>query len=294
MAGQRTSLASLRVGKAALSEPASAPKWPDTVKLEDLADNPDNPREELRDLEGLAATIKERGILQRLVVVPRATWLSTHPHHAEKIGDAPFVILIGHRRRHAAELAGLDEVRVEVRESASGSRTDALIENIQRSDLDPLEEANGIRDLMEEEGLSQRGVAELLGKSQGWVSQRLVLLKLIPELQQAITNGTLKIEDAREIGKLPPQEQSLPVVPAPASELDPVRPVRGVHGPAGVPGDHAPSPRAGNGTKASKGGSDYGVITLGPPAAIAAALRERLTLEDLETLVELLSATTAR
>ncbi len=294
MAGQRTSLASLRVGKAAVPELASAPKWPDTVKLKDLADNPDNPREELRDLEGLAATIKERGILQRLVVVPRATWLTAHPHHTEKIGDTPFVILIGHRRRHAAELAGLDEVKVEVRESTSGSRTDALIENIQRSDLDPLEEANGIRDLMEEEGLSQRGVAELLGKSQGWVSQRLVLLKLTPELQQAITNGTLKIEDAREIGKLPPQEQALPVVPAPALELDLAQPVRGEHNPIDASVGTAPSPRMGKGAKASRGHSDYGVITLGPPAAIAAALCERLTLEDLETLVELLSATTAR
>ncbi|MEV4753002.1 ParB/RepB/Spo0J family partition protein [Streptosporangium sp. NPDC049248] len=294
MAGQRTSLASLRVGKAAVPELASAPKWPDTVKLKDLADNPDNPREELRDLEGLAATIKERGILQRLVVVPRATWLTAHPHHTEKIGNAPFVILIGHRRRHAAELAGLDEVKVEVRESASGSRTDALIENIQRSDLDPLEEANGIRDLMEEEGLSQRGVAELLGKSQGWVSQRLVLLKLIPELQQAITNGTLRIEDAREIGKLPPQEQALPVLPVPAPKLDLAQPVRGGHNPIDASVDTAPSPRMGKGAKTSRGHSDYGVITLGPPASIAAALRERLSLEDLETLVELLSATTAR
>lgn len=294
MAGQRTSLASLRVGKAAVPELASAPKWPDTVKLKDLADNPDNPREELRDLDGLAVTIKERGILQRLVVVPRATWLTAHPHHTEKIGDAPFVILIGHRRRHAAELAGLDEVKVEVRESASGSRTDALIENIQRSDLDPLEEANGIRDLMAEEGLSQRGVAELLGKSQGWVSQRLVLLKLIPELQQAITNGTLKIEDAREIGKLPPQEQILPVVPAPAPEPVLVQPVRDEHRPTDEPVNNVLRPSMGSDAKTSEGRRDYGVITLGPPASIAAALRERLTLEDLETLVKLLSATTAR
>ncbi|MER5424384.1 ParB/RepB/Spo0J family partition protein [Streptosporangium roseum] len=284
----------MRVGKAARPEPANAPKWPDTVKLKDLADNPDNPREELRDLEGLAATIKERGILQRLVVVPRATWLNAHPQHVEKIGDAPFVILIGHRRRHAAELAGLDEVKVEVRESASGSRTDALIENIQRSDLDPLEEANGIRDLMEEESLSQRGVAELLGKSQGWVSQRLVLLKLVPELQQAVTDGVLKIEEAREIGKLPPHEQTLPAVPPPAPAAILTQTVRDEHGLTEESANHAPLSRMGNGAKAPKGRRDYGVITLGPPASIAAALRERLTLEDLETLVELLSATTAR
>ncbi|MFC6410929.1 ParB N-terminal domain-containing protein [Planobispora longispora] len=104
MAGKRTSLAALMVGQPADAEapaaPAApaAPKWPETVRLEDLADNPDNPRESLRDLEGLADTIRDEGLLQDLVVVPRDTWLAVYPHHAEKVGDRPYVIQHGHRR----------------------------------------------------------------------------------------------------------------------------------------------------------------------------------------------------
>ncbi|TDD55313.1 ParB/RepB/Spo0J family partition protein [Nonomuraea terrae] len=215
--GRRTSLASLRVGS--LSD--VKPQWPTAVKFSDMADNPDNPRETLRDLEGLAATIKERGILQDLVVVPRENWLKAHPEHDKPIedggvGDKPFVILIGHRRRHAGELAGLEEGPVRVREDvASTSRQDALIENVQRDDLSPLEEAHAIRDLMEEEGLSQGKVAAVLGKTAAWVSQRLALLGLRPELQQALVRGELRIEDARKLGKLPHEEQ---VWPQPAQD----------------------------------------------------------------------------
>ncbi|MFI9846741.1 ParB/RepB/Spo0J family partition protein [Nonomuraea sp. NPDC051941] len=213
MSGKRTSLASLRVGN--VSEP-SKPKWPDKVKFADMADNPGNPRDALRDLEGLAATIKESGILQDLVIVPRENWLAAHPDHDKPIneggiGDKPFVILIGHRRRHAGELAGLDEAPVKVREDvAAASRRNALIENVQRDDLSPLEEANAIRDLMAEENLSQGKAAALLGKSGAWVSFRLALLGLRPELQQALIKGDLKLEDARRLGRLRHDQQIWP------------------------------------------------------------------------------------
>ncbi|GAA4992121.1 ParB family chromosome partitioning protein [Nonomuraea thailandensis] len=246
MAGKRTSLASLMVGATAESEP---PKWPDKIKLSELADNPANPREQLRDLEGLAATIAEEGILQRLVVVPRDAWLTAHPEHGGRIGQEPYVILIGHRRRHAAELAGLVEVPVEVRESAVASRRTALIENLQRDGLAPLEEARGVRDLMEEENLSQREAAAVLGKSQGWISQRLVLLNLTSELQDALTRGRLRIEDAREIGKLPPEQQAMPAPPAPPAEPEAGRPqaerrqpVTGEAAKEGPPAERQPRP----------------------------------------------------
>lgn len=204
--GQRRSLKDLRVGN-------RGKDWPDKVKFVDMADNPDNPRSALRDLEGLAATIAKSGILQSLVLVPRESWLTAHPEHDKPIenggiGDKPFVILIGHRRRRAAEMAGLEEAPVRIREDmATTSRRNALIENVQRDDLAPLEEANAIRDLIQEEDISQREAAAILGKTQPWVSQRLALLGLIPVQQVELNEGRLRVEDARKLGKLLPELQ---------------------------------------------------------------------------------------
>jgi ParB family chromosome partitioning protein len=296
--GQRTSLASLKVGKAASPAPA-APRWPATVKLADLADNPDNPRETLRELEGLADTIREDGILQDLVVVPRDIWLAVYPHHAEKIGDKPFVIHLGHRRRHAAELAGLVEVPVKVRETAGESEERALIENLQRDDLTPLEEARSLKRLMDLRKVSMRDACRRLGKSPAWGSQRLTLLNLTPELQEALAAGKLKLEQAREIGRKPQEQQALPTlapaVPEPVREQS----VHGVNTPElegsrGVHGVNTPEPGPSNPPPSSGTRRNYGVITLSSPTEIAAELRERLPLEELETLTRLLAETTAR
>jgi hypothetical protein len=100
--------------------------------------------------------------------------------------------------------------------------------------------------------------------------------------------------DAREIGKLPAQEQALPAAPAPTPEPVLIQPVSTENRPTEEPVSTAPLPRVGDGAKTPKGRGDYGVITLGPPASIAAEFRSRLTLKDLQTLVELLSMTTAR
>ncbi|MET9067772.1 ParB/RepB/Spo0J family partition protein [Streptosporangium sandarakinum] len=286
--GRRTSLATLMVGASADEETApaaapatspQAPQWPATVKLGELADNPDNPREALRDLEGLAETIREDGILQSLVVVPRDAWLAAHPHHAEQVGDKPFVIQIGHRRRHAAKLAGLTEVPVTVKETAAASPEQALIENLQRDDLTPLEQARGLKRLMEVREISLREACRRVGKSPGWGSQRMVLLNLTPELQQALTEGRLTVEDAREIGKLPPGQQAMPTPPTAAA----VGQTAVGRETEGVP---ARERRAANGQRRA--------IPLGSPVEIARSLREQLSAEDLETLVRLLTETTGR
>jgi ParB family chromosome partitioning protein len=249
-AGQRRNLRDLKVGH-------RVKDWPDKVKFADMADNPDNPRDALRDLEGLAATIKESGILQDLVLVPRENWLAAHPKHDKPIkdggiGDKPFVILIGHRRRHAGELAGLDEAPVKVREDvAAASRRNALIENVQRDDLSPLEEAHAIRDLMAEEGLSQGKAAALLGKSGAWVSFRMALLGLRPDLQQALIKGDLKLEDARRLGRLPHDQQIWPEPePDPELDLDP-----GLPSPATTPKTEPLSPAASDAGRAERSGS---------------------------------------
>ncbi|UBU19183.1 ParB/RepB/Spo0J family partition protein [Nonomuraea gerenzanensis] len=207
VAGQRRSLKDLKVGR-------TAQQWPDKVRLSDMADNPDNPPARLdpEKLEELASSIRESGLLQRIVLVPRDVWLKARPEHDKPvgeggIGDKPFVIGMGHRRRHACELAGLDEAPVDVRESADKARRDALIENIQRLNLSPMQEARQIEKLKSEEELSQNGVAKALGKTPAWVSQRLSLLDLIPEYQQAVDAGGLKVEDARRLSRLIPELQ---------------------------------------------------------------------------------------
>ncbi|MBG0833250.1 ParB/RepB/Spo0J family partition protein [Planomonospora sp. ID67723] len=300
MAGKRTSLAALMVGQPVepeaepliTAEPA-APRWPDTVRLEDLADNPDNPRDSLRDLEGLADTIRDEGLLQDLVVVPRDVWLAAYPHHAEAVGDRPYVIQHGHRRRHAAALAGLTEVPVKVRDSAESAEERTLIENFQRDDLTPLEEARALQRLMELREISLREACRKVGKSAGWGSQRLVLLKLIPELQQALVDGVLRVEDAREIGKLPPEEQAMPAAP---SAVEAVASAEGGNrvSEEGVYAVNTLRERPAGRERAAGGRRDHGVIPLGPPESIAAELRARLSLEDLEKLVELLSVAVAR
>ncbi|MFJ6215368.1 ParB/RepB/Spo0J family partition protein [Streptomyces sp. NPDC092296] len=259
--GRRTDLATLLTPG---SPAATAARHPAVLPLTDLAANPENPRSELRELDGLADTLRERGVLQPLGVVTREAFLTDHPQHRDAVGDAPYVVLHGHRRLAAARLAGLTEVPVHVRPDAGRSGEDALIENVQRDDLTELEQARAIQGLVDAYGYSQRELAARLGKSQGFVSQRLTLLRLRPELQQALAAGTLGVEDARRIARLPADRQTLPT------------PAQRTRRPAAAP---APPQQRG----------DYAVITLDTPENIAAALRRHLAPRLLDRLIVLLS-----
>ncbi|MFI6485254.1 ParB/RepB/Spo0J family partition protein [Nonomuraea sp. NPDC050663] len=216
--GQKRSLADLKMGN------RNKPQWPDKVHVDQMADNPDNPPSRAAhsdELQELADSIRESGLLQRIVLVPTPAWLEARPEHRGLVDEAkPYVIAFGHRRRYACELAGLVEPPVDVRQSADQSLQNALIENIQRLAMEPLDEAEAIRKLMEKAELSQGGAAKALGKTPAWVSQRLSLLGLIPEMREALKDGRLKLEDARRIGRLPADEQRLPE-PAPAASPSP-------------------------------------------------------------------------
>ncbi|MFF1393026.1 ParB/RepB/Spo0J family partition protein [Streptomyces sp. NPDC058287] len=272
--GRRTDLSSLLSSGAAAPAPATATAGegtqpvardtahPVTVALADLAENPDNPRHELRDLDGLAETVRERGVLQALGVVPRAVFLTAHPHHEEAVGRAPYVVLHGHRRLAAARMAGLDEVPVLVREDASRTDEDALIENVQRDDLTELEQAQAIQGLIKSYGYSQRQVAARIGRTQGFVSQRLSLMKLREDLQEALADGRVSVEDARRIARLPQEEQTLP-------------------GDTGTPPPTVPKARR-----------DYGVIKIdsrGTPEEVVESLRRHLAPAALDRILELLA-----
>ncbi|MFD3337100.1 ParB/RepB/Spo0J family partition protein [Streptomyces sp. NPDC058700] len=175
-----------------------------------LAHNPENPREELQDIEDLADSLAARGLIQPVAVVTRTAFLSAHPRHEQSIGDAEYVVVDGNRRLAAAQMAGLDEIPAHLDDSfatdAEVLLENALVAAIHNHDLEPIEQAKVLQTLVEKYG-SQRQVAKALNKSSGWVTQRLALLKLTPELQQAVEEKSLPVEVARQVGQLPHQQQ---------------------------------------------------------------------------------------
>jgi ParB family chromosome partitioning protein len=135
------------------------------VTLESVEPNPEQPRRHFAEdkLAELAASILERGLLQPIVVRRRP--------------EGGYQLLAGERRFRAAQLAGLDRLPAVVREGGDALEI-ALIENLQREDLRPLEEAEALATLVERHGYSHREVADLLGKSRPYVSNTLALTRL--------------------------------------------------------------------------------------------------------------------
>ncbi|MEW2373452.1 ParB/RepB/Spo0J family partition protein [Streptomyces sp. NPDC006656] len=191
------------------NEPATIRQETLRVPVEALAHNPYNPRVELRSIDDLADSVTSRGIIQPLTIVTKVAFLEAHPGHTE-LGAAAFVVVDGNRRLAAARLAGLDNVPVHVDDSLA-ENADTLLETaltaaVQHENLDPLDEAKALERLVAVHG-SQRAVARALGKSSPWVTQRIALLKLTPELQAAVEDRSLPVEIARNVGQLPAQQQ---------------------------------------------------------------------------------------
>lgn len=173
-----------QVGDPLAESPDAAADGSRVLPINQLVPDPANPRRTLRDLDGLAESMRARGVLQPLTVRP-----------ADE-GDGTYVIVMGHRRHAAATLAGLTEVPVIVQAMTEPDRLEAmLMENLLRDDLNPLEEARGYKELAAT-GRSQRQMAERLGRSQSHVSKRLSLLKLPPSAQDALDSGGITVEEA--------------------------------------------------------------------------------------------------
>ncbi|MFF4652603.1 ParB/RepB/Spo0J family partition protein [Streptomyces sp. NPDC001380] len=219
MSSKRTSLASLvgQVGAKpdapAVPRPAAPAPVGGTVRLplDRLANNPHNPRLTVRAVEEMADSLRERGVIQPLTVVTRKAFLAAHPGDGAAIGDAAYVVLDGNRRYMGARQAGLADVPVHVDDDLAAD-SDSILENalvaaVQHEALDPLDEARALQRLVEVHG-SQRQVAKRLGKSNGFVSQRLTLLELTPELQQAVEEKAIPVEVARKVGRLAPEAQA--------------------------------------------------------------------------------------
>jgi ParB family chromosome partitioning protein len=153
--------------------------------------NPFQPRGEIdgENLAELAASIAAHGMIQPLVVTA---------------AEGGYQLIAGERRWRAAQLAGLAEVPIVVREAEPRDMLAvALIENIQRSDLDPLEAAEGYKRLAEEFGLTQDEVARLVGKSRAAVTNAIRLLALEPEIKTALRNSSLAEGHARALLAVP-------------------------------------------------------------------------------------------
>ncbi|NWF51860.1 MAG: ParB/RepB/Spo0J family partition protein [Nitrospirae bacterium] len=146
------------------------------------------PRKAFRDesLKELAASIKERGVLQPVIV--------------SRVGDGTFRLVTGERRWRAAALAGLKKIPALIRDVASKDSLEiALIENIQREDLNPIETAEAFKRLISDFNLTQEEISDKVGKDRATIANYLRLLKLPGEIKSLIYNGSLSMGHAKAI-----------------------------------------------------------------------------------------------
>lgn len=174
---------------------ALIPRVPDsgqqTIPLDRIVRNPAQPRSRFDDagIAELAASIAAHGVLQPVIVRAAA--------------DGGYQLIAGERRLRAARLAGLSEIPAIVRESAgTGPLELALVENLQRTDLNAMEEAAAYRELVDRFGLSHEDVARQVGKSRVTVSNALRLLDLAPETREAIADGRITEGHGRALAAL--------------------------------------------------------------------------------------------
>ena len=158
------------------------------VAIDLVIRNPKNPRKHFaeEDLQDLASSIRQHGIVQPVVVRP--------------VAEGKFEIIAGERRWRAAQLAGLNEIPVLIREVDDRTALElAIVENVQRADLNPLEEALGYEQLIAEHGYTQNDLGEIIGKSRSHVANSLRLLKLPELVRDMITSGILSAGHARAL-----------------------------------------------------------------------------------------------
>jgi ParB family chromosome partitioning protein len=193
--------------------PAFAAPSPRELQVTRIAPNPENRRDMVADsakVRELAEDMQERGQLQPSTVVTRKAFLDIYPEHETAIGDATHVQVMGGRRLAAAKLLGWAMLDITVKDNLATSRAEFLgataAENIQREDFNPIEEARQVEALVAECGSGKAAAARLV-KVEGWVTQRLNLLKLIPDVQAVLKTGTLPVSRVRKWHKLTPDEQ---------------------------------------------------------------------------------------
>jgi ParB family chromosome partitioning protein len=172
------------------AEPAApaAPRTYFQAQIEDVYPSPDQPRRRFDDaeLDELAASIRAHGVIMPLVVRPRA--------------DGGYHLIAGERRWRASQRAGLREVPVVIQDVDDREAFErALVENLQRADLNPIEEATAFQRLAEEFGLTQEAIAERVGKDRSTVANAMRLLRLPPSVRQKVEERALSMGHARAL-----------------------------------------------------------------------------------------------
>ncbi|MGP1426472.1 MAG: ParB/RepB/Spo0J family partition protein [Ottowia sp.] len=196
-------LDALLIPEPAAADPAGVPML---LPLEEISPGQYQPRTRMDEgaLYELAESIRAQGIMQPILVrqlaQPRAVTLPAADGAGEETATAHYEIIAGERRYRAARLAGLAQVPVLVREVADeAAAAMALIENIQRENLNPLEEAQGIKRLVNEFGLTHEQAAQAVGKSRSAASNLLRLLNLAEPVQTMLMAGDIDMGHARAL-----------------------------------------------------------------------------------------------
>lgn len=159
-----------------------------TLRITEIEPNRDQPRKVFSDdaITALADSIREHGMLQPILVRP--------------INTGGYQIVAGERRWRAARMLGLDEVPVNIREMTDIEATQiALVENLQRENLNPVEEALGYKELIENYGMTQEKVAKIVGRSRSAVANAVRLLSLPERVQKMLENGDLSAGHAKAL-----------------------------------------------------------------------------------------------
>jgi ParB family chromosome partitioning protein len=181
-------------GLGALIPGAETPSGLIEVRVSEITTNPRQPRHDIpaESLRELADSIREHGVLQPLIVTEIA------PAGANRV--ARYQLIAGERRWRAAMLAGLELVPALVKEATPQQTLElALVENIQRADLNPLEEASAYHQLMDDFGLTQEQVSERVGRSRVTVANSLRLLRLADEIKDALLANRISEGHARAL-----------------------------------------------------------------------------------------------
>jgi ParB family transcriptional regulator, chromosome partitioning protein len=166
------------------------------IPIDRIRPNPRQPRQRMDDvqLEELAASIREHGVLQPILVT-------------ETLDG--YQLVAGERRFRASRLAGLERIPAVIRQLADKDQLElALVENLQRADLGPMEEAQAFQALADEFGLTHDAIAQRIGRAKSTVTNTLRLLDLDPDVQAAVAAGQITEGHARAIGGLPAAQQA--------------------------------------------------------------------------------------
>jgi ParB family chromosome partitioning protein len=186
-----------------------------TVPIDLIDPNPRQPRTRFDEdaLESLAASIREVGVLQPIVVGPADP-------------DGRHILVAGERRLRASRLAGLEQIPAVIRESDEAARlAEALIENVQREDLGPIEEAEAYHSLMEDFDMTHESVAQRVGKSRSAVTNSVRLLNLPAAIQVLLEQGTLSAGAGRALLGLEDEAYAVAIADRAATEQWSVRQV---------------------------------------------------------------------